>query len=268
MATPPKFPPHIPEDTPLICHEPIVIDKSSQRTVNVPYGNLTINDDDEVQILGEKRGELLRRRSRRIVGEFLNQSEKRKREESKKKAKEQRTKRKHDVNVIESSDELLSKWIQKENQGEDGSIKSTPQQKEAAPSKKRSSTRGVDPSAKKQQEKKRKSVKKGKQPKDPASSDSSESEGETLPHMPSELIEGKKVIGGEILDKGWILKNGLNDLFEMIKEQGWDKLFCKSNSIYQNACREFYKNLVVKIINRKEVVVSRVRGVDISALMG
>ncbi|GAB2281373.1 hypothetical protein Dimus_015969, partial [Dionaea muscipula] len=176
-------------------------------------------------------------------------------------SKEPRSKRKHDVNAIKSSDEPLSEWMKKAKQGEDGSEKSTPEQKKVAQSE-WGSTRRVDPSVKKKNVNKKKTMKRGKQPEAPASSKSSESESDILPYLPNESIEGKKVIRGKFFKKSWLLV-GLNNLLEMIHAQGWDKLFAKWNPIYQSVCREFYKNLLVKVMNRTEIAISNVHGVDI-----
>ncbi|GAB2292259.1 hypothetical protein Dimus_026508, partial [Dionaea muscipula] len=77
--------------------------------------------------------------------------------------KEPRTKRKHDMDASKSSEVLLNEWLEKAKQGEDYVAKET-------------SPKGVDPSVKRQNVKRR-SVKKVKQPKALASSYSSESEG-------------------------------------------------------------------------------------------
>ncbi|GAB2295110.1 hypothetical protein Dimus_029286 [Dionaea muscipula] len=73
MATPSQSSSQIPKNTPLICPIPLVVDKSSQRTVNLPFGDMTV--DEDVVILGEKKGEQPKRRSRRIAETWLNQTE-------------------------------------------------------------------------------------------------------------------------------------------------------------------------------------------------
>ncbi|GAB2292878.1 hypothetical protein Dimus_027106 [Dionaea muscipula] len=108
-------------------------------------------DDDDVQILGETKGEKPKRRSRRITGEVLKQREKRKREEPKKKGeepvkfehKEPRTKKMHDVNVAEDSDVPISEWVVKVV--DDDSV----QKKKREEKKGATRSRGVDPSAEK-----------------------------------------------------------------------------------------------------------------------
>ncbi|GAB2298127.1 hypothetical protein Dimus_032200 [Dionaea muscipula] len=93
-----------PKDCFLDSPEPLPVDKSSQRVLCLPYGDISI-DDDEVQILGEKKGQGQQRKSGRIAEDVLRKSEayqeKETRRERKKvgenEGKERRTKKKHDV---------------------------------------------------------------------------------------------------------------------------------------------------------------------------
>ncbi|GAB2269080.1 hypothetical protein Dimus_004010 [Dionaea muscipula] len=51
-------------------------------------------------------------------------------------------------------------------------------------------------------------------------------------------------------------------LSEMLRKK-WEKLFIKRDLVFKTECREFYKNLTVSISWKKEVVKSRVNGVEI-----
>ncbi|GAB2296140.1 hypothetical protein Dimus_030273, partial [Dionaea muscipula] len=153
---------------------------------------------------------------------------------------EPRSKSKHDVNVLKESDEPLSEFVKKEKR--DVKVADKPAQKKMKEEKNReTSTRGVDPSVAKQKE----------------------NEGEILPKLPGELIEGRNAIGGKILDKSWLVANDLNNLVEMLKTQGWEKLFVKRDLVYKSSRREFYKDLVIKMFSKKEMVCAKVRGVYI-----
>ncbi|GAB2278589.1 hypothetical protein Dimus_013267 [Dionaea muscipula] len=72
MATPLKSTPlkqhqTILEDTPLLCPEPLAIDRSSQRIM--PFSAVEkSSDSEEIQIVYEEKGDKPRRRSRRIAG--------------------------------------------------------------------------------------------------------------------------------------------------------------------------------------------------------
>ncbi|GAB2295292.1 hypothetical protein Dimus_029465 [Dionaea muscipula] len=57
--------------------------------------------------------------------------------------------------------------------------------------------------------------------------------------------------------------NGLEALFALIKRHKWEKLFARRDLVYKPACREFYKNLTMRINSKKEIAKSRVHGVDI-----
>ncbi|GAB2270413.1 hypothetical protein Dimus_005315, partial [Dionaea muscipula] len=125
--------------------------------------------------------------------------------------KEPITKRKHDVNAGEDSAELLSEMLKKARQY--GKAAEKPWQK------KKESSRGVDPSAeKKQKTEKKKSKRKEKNTESSVEFDS-KSEKEVLPALPVDIIMRKRVIRGKIINKKWMIENGLGDLFELIKRQ-------------------------------------------------
>ncbi|GAB2292532.1 hypothetical protein Dimus_026767, partial [Dionaea muscipula] len=247
-STPTKSHPAIPEDIPLICPEPLAVDQSSQREMPMIDTEMSNKGEEEVQIIGKRKGEKSKRRSGRLAGSMMKSSEKRKR-------------RKHDVNATEDN-ELLSEMIKKAKR--DGKVVDRPmQKKEKVVEKGDSSNRGVDPfTIKKQKVKKKKSVKKVKNPVAQASSDS-ESEGEILPKLPVETIKERRVIRGKIIDKKWLVDNGLSNLLDLLKRQKLENVFIKQDLVYKSACREFYKNLVVKSSNKKEVASSKVNEVKI-----
>ncbi|GAB2266213.1 hypothetical protein Dimus_001234 [Dionaea muscipula] len=60
-----------------------------------------------------------------------------------------------------------------------------------------------------------------------------------------------------------MLANGLNNLFELIKRQKLENLFAKRDLVYNTACKEFYKNLIVSVSPKKEVARSSVHGFKI-----
>ncbi|GAB2288056.1 hypothetical protein Dimus_022401 [Dionaea muscipula] len=160
------------------------------------------------------------------------------------------------------STELLSEMLKKAKQV--GKTTERPEQQKKRVEKTRdSSNRGVDPSAAKiQKVQKKKIMKRGKKPIAPESSET-ESEGEILPKLPLESIKERRVIRGKIIDNKWLIDNGLNNLLELIKRQKWENVFVKRYLVYKSACREFYKNLVIRITSKKEVASSKVNGVKI-----
>ncbi|GAB2281548.1 hypothetical protein Dimus_016130, partial [Dionaea muscipula] len=91
----------------------------------------------------------------------------------------------------------------------------------------------------------------------------SEDEGKTLPKLPDDLLMHKRVIRGKIVSESWLVQNGLEKLFDLIKRQKWEELFTKRDLVFKTECREFYKNLAVNISWKKEVAKSMVNRVNI-----
>ncbi|GAB2276161.1 hypothetical protein Dimus_010897 [Dionaea muscipula] len=85
----------------------------------------------------------------------------------------------------------------------------------------------------------------------------SEDEGKTLPKLPNDLLMHKRVIRGKIVSERWMVQNGLEKLFDLIKKQKWEELFTKRDLVFKTECLEFYKNLTVNISWKKEVAKSR-----------
>ncbi|GAB2301874.1 hypothetical protein Dimus_035898 [Dionaea muscipula] len=88
-------------------------------------------------------------------------------------------------------------------------------------------------------------------------------EGQILPKLPADVLMQKRVIRGKIISERWMLKNGLEKLFDLIKWQKWEKLFTKRDLVFKTECRKFYKNLTMSITWKKEVAKSRVNGINI-----
>ncbi|GAB2288528.1 hypothetical protein Dimus_022858, partial [Dionaea muscipula] len=131
--------------------------------------------------------------------------------------------------------------------------------------KRKGDSRGVDPSAEKKQKFKKRAEEKGKEkvPKETyfASSDYDD-EGLMVKALPIDLIWRKRVIRSKIVRERWMNDNGLNNVMELIKRQKWENLFKRRELVHVDAVKEFYAKMTVIHLKKKDVVKSKVRGVE------
>ncbi|GAB2275453.1 hypothetical protein Dimus_010211 [Dionaea muscipula] len=57
--------------------------------------------------------------------------------------------------------------------------------------------------------------------------------------------------------------NGLNNVMELIKRQKWENLFKRRELVHIDAVKEFYAKITVIHLKKKDVVKSKVRGVEV-----
>ncbi|GAB2292225.1 hypothetical protein Dimus_026474 [Dionaea muscipula] len=57
--------------------------------------------------------------------------------------------------------------------------------------------------------------------------------------------------------------NGLNNVMELIKRQKWENLFKRRELVHTDAVKEFYAKMTVIHLKKKDIVKSKVRGVEI-----
>ncbi|GAB2297992.1 hypothetical protein Dimus_032073 [Dionaea muscipula] len=131
--------------------------------------------------------------------------------------------------------------------------------------KRKGDSRGVDPSAEKRQKSEKKAEEKGKEKVTKetyfASSDSDD-EGLMVKALPIDLIWRKRVIRSKIVRERWMNDNGLSNVMELIKRQKWEDLFKGRELVHIDAVKEFYAKMSLIHLKKKDVVKSKVRGVD------
>ncbi|GAB2266746.1 hypothetical protein Dimus_001738 [Dionaea muscipula] len=81
--------------------------------------------------------------------------------------------------------------------------------------------------------------------------------------LPIDVIWKKRVIRGKIIREGWMNDNGLNNVMELIKRQKWENLFKRRELVHTDAVKEFYAKMTVIHLKKKDIVKSKVRGVEI-----
>ncbi|GAB2287850.1 hypothetical protein Dimus_022205 [Dionaea muscipula] len=81
--------------------------------------------------------------------------------------------------------------------------------------------------------------------------------------LPIDVIWKKRVIRGKIIREGWMNDNGLNNVMELIKRQKWENLFKRRELVHTDAVKEFYAKMTVMHLKKKDIVKSKVRGVEI-----
>ncbi|GAB2275499.1 hypothetical protein Dimus_010257 [Dionaea muscipula] len=81
--------------------------------------------------------------------------------------------------------------------------------------------------------------------------------------LPIDVIWKKRVIRSKIVREGWMSDNGLENVMELIKRQRWENLFKKRLLVHVDAVKEFYAKMTVTHLKKKDVVKSKVRGVDL-----
>ncbi|GAB2283019.1 hypothetical protein Dimus_017550 [Dionaea muscipula] len=80
--------------------------------------------------------------------------------------------------------------------------------------------------------------------------------------LPIDLIWRKRVIRSKIVRERWMNDNGLSNVMEIIKRQKWENLFKRRELVHVDAVKEFYAKMSVVHLKKRDVVKSKVRGVD------
>ncbi|GAB2299962.1 hypothetical protein Dimus_034007 [Dionaea muscipula] len=80
--------------------------------------------------------------------------------------------------------------------------------------------------------------------------------------IPIDLIWKKRVIRSKIVREIWMNENGLSNVMEIIKRQKWENLFKRREFVHIDAVKEFYAKMTVIHSKKRDVVKSKVRGVD------
>ncbi|GAB2283570.1 hypothetical protein Dimus_018076, partial [Dionaea muscipula] len=124
-------------------------------------------------------------------------------------------------------------------------------------------SRGVDPSAEKKQKTEKRKEEKKKEKEVYFDSSDSDDEGLMVKALPIDVIWKKRVIRGKIIREGWMNDNGLNNVMELIKRQKWENLFKRRELVHTDAVKEFYAKMTVIHLKKKDIVKSKVRGVEI-----
>ncbi|GAB2296118.1 hypothetical protein Dimus_030252 [Dionaea muscipula] len=129
--------------------------------------------------------------------------------------------------------------------------------------KRKGDSRGVDPSKKQKFEKRAEEMGKEKVTKETyfASSDSDD-DGLMVKALPIDLIWRKRVIRSKIVRERWMNDNGLSNVMELIKRQKWENLFKRRELVHIDAVKEFYAKMSVIHLKKRDVMKSKVRGVD------
>ncbi|GAB2273321.1 hypothetical protein Dimus_008120, partial [Dionaea muscipula] len=129
--------------------------------------------------------------------------------------------------------------------------------------KRKGDSRGVDPSAEKKQKTEKRKEEKKKEKEVYFESSDSDSEGLMIKALPIDVIWKKRVIRSKIIREGWMNDNGLNNVMELIKRQKWENLFKRRELVHIDAVKEFYAKMTVIHLKKKDVVKSKVRGVEV-----
>ncbi|GAB2289866.1 hypothetical protein Dimus_024169 [Dionaea muscipula] len=85
--------------------------------------------------------------------------------------------------------------------------------------------------------------------------------------LPIDVIWKKRVIRSKIVREGWMSDNGLENVIELIKRQRWENLLKKRLLVHVDVVKEFYAKMTRDSFEEKDVVKSKVRGVDLSSIM-
>ncbi|GAB2303790.1 hypothetical protein Dimus_037769 [Dionaea muscipula] len=129
--------------------------------------------------------------------------------------------------------------------------------------KRKGDSRGVDPSSEKKQKTEKGKEEKKKEKEVYFDSSDSDDEGLMIKALPIDVIWKKRVIRSKIVREGWMSDNGLNNVIELIKRQRWENLFKKRLLVHVDAVKEFYAKMTVIHLKKKDIVKSKVRGVEI-----
>ncbi|GAB2292905.1 hypothetical protein Dimus_027134, partial [Dionaea muscipula] len=234
--------------------------------------------DEEIEILEVRKGKpMASRRSNRVASQGSlhrekvverKKTEKRgKNERQKKKGeekvsvsdhKEPRSKKMHDKDA--GDEELLSEMLHKAKMTKKAAKECEELRQQA---KRKGDSRGVDPSAEKKQKTEKRKEEKKKEKEVYFDSSDSDDEGLMVKALPIDVIWKKRVIRGKIIREGWMNDNGLNNVMELIKRQKWENLFKRRELVHTDAVKEFYAKMTVIHLKKKDIVKSKVRGIDL-----
>ncbi|GAB2290226.1 hypothetical protein Dimus_024507, partial [Dionaea muscipula] len=205
-----------------------------------------------------------------VEKESVTRTEKRKKNEKQKRKaeekaptsdhKEPRSKNKHDKDVGE--EELLSEMLQKAKMTKKAAKECEELRQQA---KRKGDSPGVDPSAEKKQKFEKRAEEKGKEKVTKEtyfSSSDCDDDGLLVKALPIDLIWRKRVIRSKIVRERWMNDNGLSNVMELIKRQKWENLFKRRELVHIDAVKEFYAKMSVIHLKKRDVVKSKVRGVD------
>ncbi|GAB2286229.1 hypothetical protein Dimus_020651 [Dionaea muscipula] len=81
--------------------------------------------------------------------------------------------------------------------------------------------------------------------------------------LPIDLIWRKRVIRSKIVRERWMNENGLSNVMEIIKRQKWENLFKRRELVHIDVVKEFYAKMTVIHLKKKDIVKSKVRGIEI-----
>ncbi|GAB2285907.1 hypothetical protein Dimus_020342, partial [Dionaea muscipula] len=171
--------------------------------------------------------------------------------------KEPRSKHMHDKDA--GDEELLSEMLHKAKMTKRAAEECEKLRQQA---KRKEDSRGVNPSAEKKQKSEKKKEEKKKEKEVYFDSSDSDSEGLMVKALPIDLILKKRVIRSKIVRERWMNENGLSNVMEIIKRQKWENLFKRRELVHIDAVKEFYAKMTVTHLKKKNVVKSKVRGVD------
>ncbi|GAB2302230.1 hypothetical protein Dimus_036247, partial [Dionaea muscipula] len=71
------------------------------------------------------------------------------------------------------------------------------------------------------------------------------------------------VIRSKIMRERWMNENGLSNVMEIIKRQKWENLFKRRELVNIDVVKEFYAKMTVIHLKKKDIVKSKVRGIEI-----
>ncbi|GAB2280889.1 hypothetical protein Dimus_015511 [Dionaea muscipula] len=171
--------------------------------------------------------------------------------------KEPRSKHKHDKNA--SDEVLLSEMLHNAKKTKQAARECEELRQQA---KRKGDSRGVDPSVEKRQKTEKRKEEEKKEKEVYFESSDSDSEGLMVKALPIDVIWKKRVIRSKIIREGWMNDNGLNNVMELIKRQKWENLFKRRELVHIDAVKEFYAKMSVIHLKKKDVVKSKVRGVE------
>ncbi|GAB2286479.1 hypothetical protein Dimus_020878, partial [Dionaea muscipula] len=71
-----------------------------------------------------------------------------------------------------------------------------------------------------------------------------------------------RVIWSKIVRERWMNENGLSNVMEIIKRQKWENLFKRRELVHIDVVKEFYAKMTVIHLKKKDIVKSKVRGIE------
>ncbi|GAB2294685.1 hypothetical protein Dimus_028880, partial [Dionaea muscipula] len=254
-------------------------DRRFQKAPVLPSDSEKTETDDEIEIVAVRKGKpMASRRSNRVASqgprkngkekESVKRTKKKKKNENQKRKveekvtvpdhREPRSKHKHDKDA--GDEELLSEMLKKAKMTKKAAEECEKLRQQA---KRKGDSRGVDPSVEKKQRTEKKKEEKKKEKEVYFDSSDSDSEGLMVKALPIDLIWKKRVIRSKIVRERWMNENELSNVMEIIKRQKWENLFKRRELVHIDAVKEFYAKMTVTHLKKKDVVKSKVRGVEV-----